>query len=944
MFADSGPSSVTPFSGLEPLPAEGVVVFSTPTPSPSASTTPSLVRIVIKSEEIDQTGIGVQPDNLFSLQLMLTEKGIDLLGQWNARNDSAALYLAIDGTMISLTPLQAVADDTIELGGLSFDSIYALAAALGYDQEALAALSRANPRYAVPGMGFNSPVASWKITSANGQYIGDQLDEILEILNNRFDARFGGQVSARRVQSALQASSPSDIDRRELSRLVATPGQVAVFSSRQRPLKDAPLPEGSAAVLTQEHIQFASLEDSGRFTLVIDLNDQGTEALVRYQAQAFKAPLYLALDGMVAAAQSFIISGDSRLEMDDLSNPDALFLFAVIDNDPLPVGLVLAPAAANLQDEEQPLTWKVASNDPTFEGLDDVFIILNNRAGLLYHNDVSVERAQSSLRVISAPYIDSSQVLRLVSTLGKTILFTSSEAPRFGAALPASASTILDQSQIVSASVENPSNPALALGLDEEGRRQIEAFQRQFPGQSLFLALDGRCAAETALTINSPSRLTLAGLPPEEVLFLCAVLDNDPLPTSLSVSPITLSRADDSMLRGFNDVWLVKTVDDSDLASEDWEDIRSILTYRIETMLKDATSIEFEGGRLMVIPDLHTDPADLQLLVTRRGEVSLFTAPFAPAAQQPLPQGARQLLTQDEISAVNLDQEGQSAAVKIKLNIEGARLVRDVFQSHSSSRLYIAIDGQVVSSQPLTTDGSSTLFLEGLSLREASFLVAILDNDILPMALALEPVALDSYEQFIPEPNQTWYAEPADSASDLSDSQLDQSLTILNQRSADLLNRLVTFEAHDTWGILVHFESPDTPINLDTLEQIVNHAGRLSIFSASNPPVAGSMLSLMAQTHLAREHILSAEAGGAPNAAVLKLGLNHQGKTALASIQSKPLFLALDDEVLSAQPLSRVNEGELHLDGLEFEQARLLSVLINRGSLPVPLQINMEED
>jgi len=943
MHTDTGSYPEMPSSAMQPLPADGIIIFSTPTPPRPDLAAPAPVRIVITSEDIDQTGIAPQVNDLFALQLALTLKGVRLYYQWNASSNGAPLYLAIDGTLISPVSLQSVDEDTIQLAGLDFDSVYALAVNLGYDQESLSALSQIDPRGAQPTLDPQGPVTGWKITSTSGQFIGDQLDVILEILNNRFDACFTGQVSARRVQSSLQAVSPRGIDREMLTRLVTATGQVTLFSSRQRPRKDETLPPDTNTVLTQEHIQFATLEDSGHITLVLELNDLGIETLSQYQAQSFKAPIYLALDEIVAAPQNLIISGDSRLELDDLPETDALFLFAVLDNEPLPTSLSISPAAANLQDEELPITWKVAPNDPNFDNLDDVFLILNNRAGMLYQNDISVERAQSSLRIITAPYIDSSQVLRLVSTLGKSSFISTAETPRIGAAVPSSASIILDQSRFVSASLENRTNPTLVLELDEEGAQQIAAFLNQNPNQPIYLSMDGRYAAETPLAIKNPSRVALTALLPEEALFLCAMLDNDPLPTSLNVSPITLSRADESFMRGFNDLWLVKPLDDLDLPPQEWEDIRSILTYRIETMLKDSTSVEFEGGRLMIIPDLHTDVEDLKSIVTQRGEVLIFTAPFAPTANQPIPQGARQLLNQDQISAVEVEYDEHDTLLNIKLNVEGAHLGRDFFKSRSASQLYIAIDGKVASSQPLISDGGTNLFMEKLSNREANFLAAMLDNDILPLTLTLEPVALDSYNQYLPDPNQIWYVEPADSATDLSHSQIDQVITILKERSANLLDNRVTFETDDDWGILVQFSSDDTPINLDILEQLVSRQGRVSIFTSSTPPVAGEMLAFSAHVHLTEEHILSTEASASPNSAVLKLRLDRQGKSILATLQSKPLFIALDAEVISSVPLSRIYEDELQLGDLEFEKAKLLSALLNHHSLPVPLHLNMEE-
>ena len=926
------------------LPAEGMVIFTAPFHAGAVDLTH--VQVVINDEDIEQTGIAQQGADSFSLQITLKPGGSRLFHKWTSQPGATPLYLAVDGMTIHPKALSAVDADTIELAGLSFNRVYALAATLEYDQDALSELSRLDPQQNRFQPSESEPATTlWRIASDSGQFLGDQMEDILTILNNRFEAFFNVLVSAQRAQSAMEVAAPDLIDQNELVKIVSTPGQAVIFSSRQRPRAGEALPADAQPILTQDDIQITALENTDHVTLVIDLDDSGIEALARYQKLAFQPPLYLALDGSVAAAQNFILSGDSRLEMDDLPEKEALFLWAILDNDPLPGRLTLSPVGAALQDEEMPMTWKVAPNDPGFEGLDEIFIILNNRARMLYQYEVSVERAQSSLRIISTPQIDGNQLLRMTTTLGKASLFTSSQASKLGAPIPPGALQLLNESHIISVALEDPGRSTLVLELDEEGSRQLAAAQQQFPGLSLNLALDGRVVAETALLFTSASELKLTGLQPEEALFLRAILDNDVLPTSLSISPITISRADESFLRGFNDLWLVKPVEDVALDMQDWEAIRSILTYRIETLFKDATSIEFEGGRLTIIPDLHTDPEDLKALVTHRGQALVFSAPFAPGENETLPQSARPVLTSDEISSVSVDEGEIDSTLIIKLNVEGARLKQDDIKFHPNHHLYLAIDGEVASSLSLNTDGGSTLFLEGISVHQAVYLAALLDNDALPLELTLEPLELDQYDQFVPESNQVWYVESADETGDLTRDRLDQSLKILNERAADLLDGLVTFEADDSWGLLVQFPGQDTPINLDILEQIVGRQGRIGIFTTATPPTPGEMVGLLSShTYFNEEQIQSAEVDGLIAPAVLKLSLSRSGRNELSSLHGKALYLAVDDEIISDQPFLVDADGTLRLAGLDFEIARFLAVLINHGRLPMLLRINMEEE
>ena len=76
----------------------------------------------------------------------------------------------------------------------------------------------------------------------------------------------------------------------------------------------------------------------------------------------------------------------------------------------------------------------------------------------------------------------------------------------------------------------------------------------------------------------------------------------------------------------------------------------------------------------------------------------------------------------------------------------------------------------------------------------------------------------------------------------------------------------------------------------------------------------------------------------------LHIDLTHDGAATLASLANQPLYLALDGEVFSSNPLRVQSAGTLELEGLTNEQNQLIAALLDNDPLPAKLRVNMEED
>lgn len=84
-------------------------------------------------------------------------------------------------------------------------------------------------------------------------------------------------------------------------------------------------------------------------------------------------------------------------------------------------------------------------------------------------------------------------------------------------------------------------------------------------------------------------------------------------------------------------------------------------------------------------------------------------------------------------------------------------------------------------------------------------------------------------------------------------------------------------------------------------------------------------------------------AGGA----VIALEFNQEGTNLFKEITSrnlgKPVAIELDEEIISAPTVqSVIEEGKGQIEGLNFEEAKDLSRLLNAGALPVPIKLQSE--
>lgn len=931
-------------SGQQNILPDGIAIFSFVSGSTGAPSHPSNIQVIIQDKHIEQTGVAPRENDQFSFQIVLNSEGKIRLAQWKALPSSPALFLSVNGTTVSHSPLTQLDADTIEQPGLTFDTVYRLAETLAYDKKALDGLAKLAPagRLLNPEKSLNQ---SWKVVGKNAEFLGDYIDEIEDILSNRLNVMFNHDVSIQRLKTSLFISTPPNINQDILKKLVSTCGQVNIFSSRSFVRKGEAIPEQAVEVLNQGHINSANLDNMSEITLGLEINGEGSDSLIQFRGKFPADALYLGIDGIVASERHWFINGDSHLEMPNLSEDEAVFLYSILDNDTLPFVLDVVPGLP-VENDESFVTWKIQPNieQPPAEVMDEIFEILTNRVEMVYRQRVSIRRAQNSLRAICPVEEDSNVLIHLLSVIGKINIFRSNEVFQIGQTVPHMKDRVLDESCIASASIDKQKHNELSIELTADGVNFLSNISPEGHSSPLHLGIDGRIALERPLKIDEEHRLVCEGLTEGEALFLMAILDNNILPVGLSLSPINVSRAESTSLRGFSGLWMVKQVGDSTLSVDEWEDVRLVLENRFKTMFRDATSVEYEGGRLTIIPDMQTDIGDLETLVSLMGEVSIFQSPFNPEIKEALPHSAKIILTQEEITGLSLQFEEHEAACQIKLDTQGLDVVRQFFTVNHSLKLYLAIDGKVISSTPLEyRKDREGLVMDNMSLHDARFLAAILDNDMLPAPLCLQPISMEEDSLFTPENNQVWYVESALDSGPLSYQDVEITLSILNKRADELLNGLVSFERDEDWGILVQFTYPDTPINLDRLEQVVNKQGIIWVFTSTTVPLMGNTIHSTSSVVFTQEEIHEIKIDRSIYPMMVRFILNTSGKKALSKVKNSPLYLAVDHEVFSTVPLTLISDDELGLEGLKEEEASLIMSYFYGGLLPGPIQVNMEE-
>ena len=209
------------------IPAEGVFIFSTSEIINQTRPYPSTVQVILEDKHIEQTGIAPQNNDLFSLQVVLNGEGIKQLTQWKARLKGAGLFLAVNGFPVSQNPIVMVDEDTVELPGLDFDTVYNLAGILGYDKKALQGLARLAPANKLIVDNVEKTLfTNWKIVGKNSEFLGEILNDIQDILTNRAEGLFGGDVIFQREKSALYIGASPRVSKSDLLRMVSTRGQI----------------------------------------------------------------------------------------------------------------------------------------------------------------------------------------------------------------------------------------------------------------------------------------------------------------------------------------------------------------------------------------------------------------------------------------------------------------------------------------------------------------------------------------------------------------------------------------------------------------------------------------------------------------------------------------------------------------------------------------------
>ncbi|MDD5370149.1 MAG: hypothetical protein PHQ40_13780 [Anaerolineaceae bacterium] len=182
---------------------------------------------------------------------------------------------------------------------------------------------------------------SWVASPVEGEVTAPQLDKDSEIIAERMRQALGRNTRVTVYDDCMEIEPGAYPDRDLAQRLVTGRGQAQIFSAAQAPAEEAPAPQDSPVILSQDGIAAASVlspNDPEEVRLKLELTEDGSAQVADFLKNDPDKGLYLALDEQVVIARALDVAEANVLELRGLAFEEASNLAAMLDNEPLSVG------------------------------------------------------------------------------------------------------------------------------------------------------------------------------------------------------------------------------------------------------------------------------------------------------------------------------------------------------------------------------------------------------------------------------------------------------------------------------------------------------------------------------------------------------------------------------------------------------------------------------
>jgi len=175
---------------------------------------------------------------------------------------------------------------------------------------------------------------------------------------------------------------------------------------------------------------------------------------------------------------------------------------------------------------------------------------------------------------------------------------------------------------------------------------------------------------------------------------------------------------------------------------EDLEQASQVLEDRLVEFNFSRAQVSIEDDVLVVSYDDETETDFITDMALQQGKAAFFEAAQPVERDEPLPDGANVLLTEEDIDSIQVVRSGENRQpyLRVKFSEAGFARLSEFWKAHPGFTIGLALDGQVLTTFAVTEPQADAFLVEGLDPADADFVAGILNTDPLPFGLELMEV------------------------------------------------------------------------------------------------------------------------------------------------------------------------------------------------------------
>ena len=181
---------------------------------------------------------------------------------------------------------------------------------------------------------------------------------------------------------------------------------------------------------------------------------------------------------------------------------------------------------------------------------------------------------------------------------------------------------------------------------------------------------------------------------------------------------------------------------DHAVVPEDLQQALQVLEDRLVEFNFGRAQVSIEDDLLVVSYDDATETDFITDMAQQQGNAAFFEVAQPVERDEPLPDGANVLLTEEDIDSIQAIRSGEDRQpyLRVKFSETGFARLSEFWKAHPGFTIGLALDGQVLTTFAVTEPQAEAFLVEGLDPADADFVAGVLNNDPLPFRLELVEV------------------------------------------------------------------------------------------------------------------------------------------------------------------------------------------------------------